>query len=457
METNIEQLIISALVRSTKFRQQTAPYIKKEYFQNPAEKKLFEIVWDHIQKFGDGPNKTQLMLEAKSENWSNWDDTKEIIDGVWNQEIPNDIEWLLDKAEQFCQGQAIYNAIMKSIAIYEGEEKSLKPMAIPDLLRDAVAVSFDDNIGMDLFDDVDARWEYFNNPEYRVPFKLSALNMITSGGIPTKTLNIAVAGTNVGKSMVLISLAADYIRDGHDVFYISMEMREEEIFRRVDANLLGCTIAEVSSYDKDKYKNRLDLLKKRSYGSLKVKAYPPGSANSTHFQHIIRELGIKKSFKPKIVIVDYLGIIDSSRIKVGTQGSYFYLKAASEELRALAVENDFVLWTAVQINREGLRSSDFELSDIAESAGIAHTADLMLGIIRTEELDESGQLLIKQLKNRYANKTTNSRFTVGVNLEMQKLFDISESSQADIVVPEDVVKKLSSNNIKDRFKSLNGG
>ena len=456
MDTSLEQLIIASLVRSVEFRQHTAPYIKKEYFQDATEKKLFEIVWDHIQKFNESPNKTQLTLEAKSESWNDWDTTKEIIDGIWEQEIPTDINWLLDKAEQFCQGQAIYNAIMKSIAIYEGEDKEMKPMAIPDLLRDAVAVSFDDNIGMDLFDDIEFRWEYFNNPEYRIPFRLNSFNEITAGGVPTRTLNLIVGATNFGKSMALISLAADYIRNGIDVFYISMEMREEEIFRRVDANLIGMTIAEVSSYDKDKYKSRLESLRKRSYGNLKVKSYPPVSANCIHFQHILRELNIKKGFKPKVVIVDYLGIIDSSRIKA-SQGSYFFLKSASEELRALAVDSDVAMWSAVQLNRDGMRSTDFELSDIAESAGIAHTADLMLGIIRTEELDAAGQILIKQLKNRYSNRTVKSRFTVGVNLEMQKLFDISESSQSEIIVPEDVSRRLITTNIKDKFRALNGG
>lgn len=194
MDNGLEQVIIAALIRSTEFRQHTAPYLKKEYFQDPTEKKLFEIVWDHIQKFGESPNKTQLTIEAKSENWNDWDTTKSIIDLLWEQEIPTNVNWLLDKAEQFCQGQAIYNAIMKSISIYEGEEKNLKPMAIPDLLRDAVAVSFDDNIGMDLFDDVLSRWEYFNNPEYRIPFRLTTLNEVTSGGVPTRTLNICVAG-----------------------------------------------------------------------------------------------------------------------------------------------------------------------------------------------------------------------------------------------------------------------
>lgn len=597
MEPDVEKLIISSLIRIPEFRKNTAPYIKKEYFQNPTEKRIFDIVHSHITKFGEGPNLTQLMLDAKSENWSDWDSVKDTINDIWEMSLPTDMKWLMERAEKFCQGQAIYNAIIKSIAIYEGEEKNLQPMAIPEMLREAVSVSFDDSIGMDLFDDLDQRWEYFNNPESRTPFRIQMLNEITSEGIPSRTLNIAMAGcvhpatkvgirvineysgmkvfgteiknvkkilkdslivevlspdgwvpvsrfvdkgiwdeyvlelengikvrcnenhlfetgsgwemakglvgrraifmteghdaigtvvktgkripivdievdhpnhryytngvsshnTNAGKSMFLISLAADYIRDGIDVLYVSMEMREEEIFRRIDANLLGCTIAEVTGIEKDKYINRICSLKKRSYGDLKVKAYPPGAANSTHFQHLLGELKNKKSFVPRVLIVDYLGIIDSSRIKVGTQGSYFYLKAASEELRALAVENDAILWTAVQLNREGLKSSDFELSDIAESAGIAHTADFILGLIRTEELDEAGQVLIKQLKNRYSNKTKQSRFVLGVNLEMQKFYDVNEGAQLSVAIPEAAMAKMTGTSVKDKFKALNGG
>ena len=455
MDIDLERIIISSLLKNQLYREKVLPYLIPEYFQDLTDKSLFTTICQHLDKYREVPNKVQLFIELQD---SSLDQTElnGVVEELWSIEPIDDIKYLVDKTEAFCQNQAIYIAIMKSIAIYDGSEKKLSAQSIPDMVKSAVSVSFDTEIGMDFADDAEKRFEYYTNPEFKTPFKLTTLNEITGGGLPARTLSVVLGATGAGKSMFFIALTADYIRLGYDVLYISMEMREEEILRRVDANLLNVTIADVGMLEKDFYMNKIDLIKKKSYGKLKVKEYPPCSAHCGHFKHLLNELKSKKNFTPKILIIDYLGIIDSSRIKVGSQGSYFYLKAAAEEMRALAVESDVVCITGQQLNRTGASSSDFELSDISESAGISFTADLVLGLIRTPELDAAGQVVLKQLKNRFGNKSHKSKFVVGCDPEKQTFYDVKSSVQDEIVVPEETLKKLTSGtSIKDRFRMLN--
>lgn len=452
----IDQLIISSVLRDGVFLTKVFPYLKTEYFQDSDDKKVFDLISNHIQKFTVAPDKTQLLLEAQEFKWTDWDEVKNKISSLWEVEIPDDKGWLIQKAEEFCQHQAVYNAIMQSIAIYDGSNKELSTQAIPDIVRDAVSISFDTDIGMDLVDDALARYDFYTSTESKVSFKIGLLNEVTNNGLPNKTLTLIIAPTNAGKSMVMISLAADFIRYGYDVLYITMEMREEAILQRIEANLFDTSINDIPTIDRENYIKKIDKLKKKSFGKLKVKEYPPVSAHSRHFKHLLNELKNKKGFKPRILFIDYLGIIASSRMKYGSQSSYFYLKAAAEELRALAVEEDIVIISAMQINRQGMTSSDFELSDVSESMGVAHTADAMFGVIRTDELDQSGHILFKQLKNRFGNKTDRSKFILGVDLSKQKIFDVGGSVQEEIILPEKAMKLVGTGEtIKDKFKALN--
>lgn len=453
----IDKLIISLVLRKNEYRDRVLPYLKDEYFQDKDDRTLFNSVNEHLEKYHTTPDKLQLKMTCQEKQWIDDDLLESTLDTVWKEELPDDLSWCIEKTEEFCKNQAVYNAIMKSIAIYDGTDKNKTTMAIPDIIKEAVSVNFDSTIGLDMFDDAEKRFEYYTHPEFKVPFMLSSLNDITNGGLPTKTLSLIMAGTNAGKSMLMISLASDYIKQGTDVLYITMEMREEEIFRRVDAHLLDVDINKVASIEHDDFINKIEKLKRKSYGRLKVKEYPPGAAHPGHFKTLINELQTKKNFKPKVVFVDYLGIIASSRIKVGTQNSYFYLKAAAEELRAFATEEDVVVISAMQIVRSALSSSDFNLEDISEGASTAHTADMVLGLIRTDELDQCGQALLKQLKNRFGNKAVKSRILMGVDLEKQRVYDISNQQEQDnLIIPEDVMRSSSGSSLKDKFKILNG-
>jgi archaellum biogenesis ATPase FlaH len=342
----------------------------------------------------------------------------------------SELQWLIDKTEQFCQEKAIYNAVLGAISILDGKDKSSEKGAIPTLLSDALAVSFDNSVGHDYLENSDERYEFYHRQEERIPFDLDFFNKITKGGLPTKTLNIALAGTGVGKSLFMCHVAAGCMSQGKNVLYITMEMSEERIAERIDANLLNVTMDELSNLSKELYDKRINKLREKTVGKLIIKEYPTASASSTHFRTLLNELNLKKNFVPDIIFIDYLNICCSSRIKAGANiNSYTYVKAIAEELRGLAVEFDVPVVSATQTTRSGFSSSDPGLEDTSESFGLPATADLMFALISSEELEEMGQIMVKQLKNRYNDPGYYKRFTLGIDRSKMRLYDIEQSAQ----------------------------
>ena len=464
MTVSTEHLVLGGLVQSSDFIRDVIPYLEEDYFKDMADHAVFTTIKKFVTEYSAPPKRTSLMHEI-SESSEISDkvrmDALTVVEEIYDVNIPElEYKWLTKQAESFCQNKAIYNAIQKAIGIYDGSEHTLTPHAIPDMLKHAVGISFDTQIGKDLFDDVEARYEYYSSPENRIPFDIDVLNRITSGGCPRKTLNVLVAGINVGKTMGMAHLAASYIKQGLNVLYISMEMSEFEILKRVDANILKTPIQEISKLPREVFVNKIQKIKEKTHGKLKVKEFPPGAGTAAHFKHVIGELKLKQGFVPDILMIDYLGITGSSRIKMGQHNSYTYLKAVAEELRALAVETQTILWTAMQLNRAGIQSSDVEITDISDSMGVPATADFMLSMSRTEEMDELGQILVKQLKNRYGNKTNEMRFALGVNVDTQSMYDVNQS-ETDSLVSEKVRRNgddtksvTPTGSLKDKFASF---
>lgn len=457
MDVTNERLILSSLVLDDDYVRQALPFLKSEYFHDKVECAVFETIRSYLNEYNTLPNRTTLLVDIRNHEKLNEKEIAEaesIIRDIFSIDRPTDGKWLIKQTEEFCRTKAVYNAIMKAIAVYDGTEKTMAPHAIPDMIKDAVSISFDSHIGMDLYDDAGARYDYYTLPSSKVPFDIELMNEITNGGVGRKTLNVVVAGVNVGKTLSLVHLACAYARAGLNVLYFTMEMREEEILKRMDANMLKTPINKLGEFDRDVFIDKVEKIRAKSYGKIKVKEYPPGAAHVGHFKHVISELKMKQRFVPDIIVVDYIGITGSSRMKVGQQTSYFYLKAVAEELRALAVETDTVLWTAMQLTRAGISNTDVEITDVSESMGIPATADFMISVTRTEELDGLGQVLFKQLKNRYGNKSNKLRFVVGVDLDRQTLYDVNQSEQDDVVVSQQVLV-TNTGSLKEKFKRLN--
>jgi replicative DNA helicase len=457
MDVTSEKLILSSLVQDEDYVRQVLPFLKSEYFNDKVEKAVFETIRSYLLEYNTLPNKTTLLVDIRNHDDLNEKEIAEaesIIRDIFRIERPTDSKWLIGQTEEFCRTKAIYNAIVKAISIYDGTDKTMTPHAIPDMIKEAVSVSFDSHIGMDIYDDAGIRYDYYTLPESKIPFDIDLLNDITNGGVSRKTLNVVVAGVNVGKTLSLIHFACAYARAGYNVLYFTLEMREEEILKRMDANMLKTPINELGKLGRETFIDEVEKLRAKSYGKIKVKEYPPGSAHAGHFKHIINELKLKQRFVPDVIMVDYIGITGSSRMRMGQQNSYFYLKAVAEELRALAVETNTILWTAMQLTRSGITNTDVEITDVSESMGIPATADFMISITRTEELDGLGQVLFKQLKNRYGNKTNRLRFVVGVDLDRQTLYNVNSSEQDDIIAQERIVTNTT--NLKEKFKQLNG-
>lgn len=451
-----ERLVLAALVKNEEYLRKLLPYIKEEYFIDETEKRVFKKINEYGSKYNECPDKSTLVVNTQNDlSMSEGDSerTIEAINQIYAITPSRNYEWLEKTTEEFCQNKAVFNAIQKSIEIYNGEENNLTVAAIPDILSQAISTSFDRKIGLDYFDDAAYRFEFYSNPEEKVPFRLSAFNDITSNGVVRKTLNILVAGVNVGKTLGLVSLSADYMRDGLNVLYISGEMREELIMNRVDANLLGVAVNDVGKMNREKFTNRVEALKQKSYGRLVVKEFAPGTATAVQIRNTLDELKMKKKFIPDVIVCDYLQIMASYRMRYGQQNSYFYFKAVAEELRALAVETNSILWSACQFNRGGMNASDVGMEDIAESTAIAQTADGMWALIRTEELDEANQLLVKQLKSRYADKAVKLRFVIGVDVNTQTLYDLDDDRAGDFAGSE-VVKAASQTDVRDKFLNL---
>jgi len=427
----IEKTILSHLIFNEPFARKTLPFLKDEYFHNQHEKTVYRLINEYVNKYNNTPTKEVLFLELNNKDGISetvFKDSKRLIEDL--QVDNTEIKWLLDSTEKFCQEKAIYNAIMASIKILDDKTGSSSTGAIPTLLSDALGVSFDVSIGHDYFANSDDRFDFYHRKEEHIPFDLEYFNRITKGGLVRKTLNIALAGTGVGKSLFMCHCASFNLTQGKNVLYITMEMAEEKIAERIDANLLNVTVDELSILPKDAYDKKINRIKEKTVGKLVIKEYPTASAGSAHFRHLLNELRIKRNFVPDIIYIDYLNICASSRIKTGSNvNSYTYIKAIAEELRGLAVEFNVPVVSATQTTRGGYGNSDVELTDTSESFGLPATADLMFALISTEEMEQLNQLMVKQLKNRYNDPTIHKKFVVGIDRAKMRLYNVEDSAQ----------------------------
>ena len=431
---NLEKLILSNLVFNEEYMRKTVPFLKDEYFKDNSEKVIYKLIEKYVSDYNNSPSLESLAIELSktSMNEQLFTDSKQVLTEL---AVPNnDINWLLDQTESFCQEKAVYNAIMESIQIIDDKSGKLSKGAIPQILSDALAVSFDTAIGHDFVEDAQSRFEFYQKKEVRKPFDLAYFNKITHGGLPKKTLNVALAGTGVGKSLFMCHCAAGDLINGSNVLYITLEMAEERIAERIDANLLDIPLDELQTIPEEMYKRKMEKLKKKVKGKLIIKEYPTAGAGSANFRHLLNELKLKKDFKPDVIYVDYLNICMSSRVKQGPSiNSYTLVKAIAEELRGLAVEFSVPIVTATQTTRSGFSNSDVELTDTSESFGLPATADFMFALISTEELQDLGQIMVKQLKNRYSDLSHNRRFVLGIDRAKMRLYDVEQSAQDDIM------------------------
>jgi replicative DNA helicase len=434
-----EHLILKNLLHDEDYARRTLPYLKSEYFSDLNEKVIYEELDKFINKYNALPSREALTIEIDKRtniNDGQFSDIASYVNSL-NVDDQDDKDWLINTTEEFCQEKAIYNAIMESISIIDGDAKRDKG-SIPELLSDALAVSFDPNVGHDFLDNSDARFDFYHRVEERIPFDLEYLNKITKGGVPKKSLNIILAGTGVGKSLAMCHMASANLLDGKNVLYITMEMAEEKIAERIDANLLNVRLDELKEIPKASYDKKMDRVRNKTTGKLIVKEYPTAAANVGHFRHLINELRLKKSFKPDVIYIDYLNICASSRMKVGGSiNTYTYIKSIAEELRGLAVEQNVPIWSATQTTRSGYSNSDVGLEDTSESFGLPATADFMIAIISTEELQNLNQVMVKQLKNRYGDPNTNKRFVLGIDRAKMRLYDAEQSAQDDLINVDD--------------------
>jgi replicative DNA helicase len=411
------------------------PFIKSNYFDEREEQIIFEEISNFVDKYQKIPTQTSLEIEVGERKDLNETEHKKIVDIIKTlNPMEVDFDWLVDHTEKFCKDKAIYNAIVDGIKIIDGKDSKRKPDAIPEILTDALSVSFDNSVGHDYIEDAESRFDYYHRVEERIPFDLDFFNKITKGGLPPKTLNIALAGTGVGKSLFMCHMAANCLSQGKNVLYITLEMAEERIAERIDANLMNVSMEDLQSLAKQMFTDKMSKITKKTKGKLIVKEYPTATAHSSHFRGLIKELAIKKSFRPDIIFIDYLNICASSRFK-GAQNvnSYMYVKAIAEELRGLAVETNVPIMSATQTTRSGFVSTDVGLEDTSESFGLPATADLMFALISTEELEELNQICVKQLKNRYNDPTMNKRFVIGIDRAKMRLYDVEVDAQQDLV------------------------
>jgi replicative DNA helicase len=443
-------------MRNESYTRKVLPFLLEEYFVSENDRTLFKEIKSFILKYNNLPTYDALVIEIDSLRNIKEEQVKTITDTLKElseDKIDTNIDWLSDSTEKFCQEKAIYNAIMKSIDVMNNKNSTLTKGAIPQLLSDALAVSFDPNVGHDYLEQYDYRYEYYHRVLEKIPFDLEFFNKITKNGLPKKTLNIALAGTGVGKSLFMCHVAASCLNQGRNVLYITLELAEEEVAKRIDANLMNVTFEDLMRMSKDMYEKKAENLKSKTNGKLIIKEYPTAGASTIHFKALLNELSLKKSFKPDIIFVDYLNICMSARVKPGSNiNSYTYIKSIAEELRGLAVEYSVPVVSATQTTRSGFSNSDVELTDTSESFGLPATADFMFALIATEELDALGQIMVKQLKNRYNDPTINKRFVLGIDRAKMKLFDVEASAQHDISDSGQVTPTKPNN--KDRFKSL---
>ena len=431
----IELLILRNLIYNEEYTRKVIPFIKDDYFEEQNQKIIFQEISSFIQEYNKLATKEILSIEVEKRNDINDSNFKEVVDIISSLEDEvGEIDWLIDSTEKWCRDRAIYLALMESIQLADGKDESKGRDAIPSILSDALSVSFDNHVGHDYLQDYEKRFESYHRKEDRIPFDLEYFNKITKGGLPNKTLNIALAGTGVGKSLFMCHVASSALIEGKNVLYITLEMAEEKIAERIDANLLNVNIQDITDLPKPMFDTKVEDLAKKTQGTLIIKEYPTASAHSGHFKSLLNELALKKSFRPDIIFVDYLNICASSRYRAnGNVNSYSYIKAIAEELRGLAVEANLPIVSATQTTRSGYGSSDVELTDTSESFGLPATADLMFALISTEELEGLNQILVKQLKNRYNDPTVRKRFVVGIDRAKMRLYDCEQTAQQDMV------------------------
>ena len=441
MAERIPLTILRNLLHKEDYNRKVLPFIQPEYFEEKTDRVVFEEICKHITKYDALPTKEVLFIESEDRNDLTQDEFKLVHDLV-NVLEPSDSkqDWLEDITEKFCKERAIYLALMKSIQIADGQDEKKSADAIPSILQEALAVGFDQHVGHDYIDDYQERFEYYHRRESKISFDLEMFNKITAGGVSNKTLNIALAGTGVGKSLFMCHMASSVLTQGKNVLYITMEMAEEKIAERIDANLLNVNIREIVDLPRSTYFKKINTLQDKTNGKLVIKEYPTASAHVGHFRALLNELKLKKTFKPEIIFIDYLNICASSRYRSAVNvNSYSYVKAIAEELRGLAVEFDVPIVSATQSTRCGLTSSDPILTDTSESFGLRATADLMFALVSSEELEQLGQIMVKQLKNRYNDPTFNRRFVVGIDRPKMRLYDCEQNAQDDIVDDKDDV------------------
>jgi len=437
----IEHIIFGNLIENEEYGRKVIPFLKEEYFTDIVDRKIFSIIHEYVGKYNNFPTKSAIEIDLNDVGGLSDDQfktAKEVVSGLDKSE-DRDVAWLVDNTEKFCKDKALYNALMQSIQIVDDSKKdSISVGSIPQILTDALGVSFDSHVGHDFLNDAAERYEFYHRKEVRIGFDLDHFNKITQGGLPRKTLNIALAGTGVGKSLFMCHGAAHNLMAGQNVLYITLEMAEERIAERIDANLLGVTLTDLKDLPQAIYYKLIGRVKERAKGKLIVKEYPTACAGAANFRHLLNELKIKKNFIPDIIYIDYLNICASSRIKPGSNvNSYTYIKAIAEELRGLAVEFNVPIVSATQTNRSGFSSSDVGLEDTSESFGLPATADFMFALITSEELRQLNQIMVKQLKNRYGDPSVNKRFVIGVDYSKMRLYNVEASAQVDIVQDED--------------------
>lgn len=431
----IEITILKNLIHNEDYMRRVLPFISEDYFVDYSDKTVFKLIHSFITKYNKPPTleALEISLQNSSLPEGSFKEAQDILKSLSDYEPANQ-EWLVNESEKFCKDKAIYNAILKSIDILEEKDKKLSKDGIPTLLQDALGVCFDSSVGHDYFENASDRYDFYHKVESRIPFDIDLFNKITQGGLPNKTLNIALAGTGVGKSLFMCHMAASTMAQGRNVLYITLEMAEERIAERIDANLLNVEIDQLKNLPKNMFESRMSKVSGKTHGKLIIKEYPTASAHVSHFKALLNELSLKRSFKPDIIFIDYLNICASSRFKPGgSVNSYTYVKAIAEELRGLAVEFNLPIVSATQTTRSGYSNTDVELTDTSESFGLPATADFMFALISTEELEQLNQLMVKQLKNRYNDPTFHKRFMVGIDRTKMRLYDLEPSAQKGLV------------------------
>ena len=455
MNEQMQLTVLKNLLHDDNYVRKVLPFLDGQYFDQTG-KELFTLINTHFEKYNARPTTESLLIDIQNGDKIS-QETIDLLGHVSKKpKVEVDSAWLYDQTEKWCKDRAIYLAIMESIQIIDGKSKDLTPNAIPEILKNALGISFDANIGHDYIDNFESRYEFYHRVEERIPFGLEYFDKITKGGLPRKTLNICLAGTGVGKSLFMCSVGANALTQGKNVLYITMEMAEERIAERIDANLMNIPIDQLENLSKDMFETKISKIAAKTQGKLIVKEYPTGSAHAGHFRALLNDMRLKKNFIPDIIFIDYLNICASSRMKGlgGNVNTYSYIKAIAEELRGLAVEFNVPIISATQTTRSGFSNTDVGLEDTSESFGLPATADFMFALISTEELEKLGQLMVKQLKNRYNDPTSNKRFIIGVDRAKMRLFDVEQSAQSLMLdaapdIPDKPINTFGSRERKD--------